>query len=85
MSAILRLKMSVQSVKSVSDNLGNKTQEEIALLAVYGPDGSANKQWSKWTPTGSLNFTVSNPEAFDKIRPGQFIFVDLSVTEKDSI
>lgn len=80
----LRLKMSVESVKSVCDNKGEKMQEEISLRCVYDSEGP-NKQWSKWTPNGSLAFTVSNPAAFGKVLPGQFYFVDLEACEKDSI
>lgn len=82
---VLRAKMSVQSVKSVADQDGQKQSEELIMSAVYGADGSANKQWSKWTPCGSLSMTISNPEAFDKLRPGSFVFVDISITDKDSI
>ena len=86
MSAALRLKMSVNSVKIVADTNGDKTQEEIGLNAVYSnEEGSANKQWSKWTPAASLTMTISNPQAFGKLLPGQFVFVDLTPCDKDSI
>lgn len=82
---MLRLKMNVQSVKRIADGEGHITGEEIELSAVYGKDGTANAQWSKWTPFGHLKFTVSNPDAFGKLLPGGFVFVDLSPAEKDSI
>lgn len=85
MSAVLRLKMTVTSVRRVADSQGNITQEEIGLNAVYGPEGSPNSQWSKWTPAASLSMNVNNPEAFGKVLPGQFMFVDLTPCEKDSI
>lgn len=86
MSAVLRLKMSVSSVKSVADSNGDKTQEEIGFNAVYSnEEGSANKQWSRWTPAASLTMSISNPLAFDKVLPGQFVFVDIIPCEKDSI
>jgi len=83
--AILRLKLCVESVKSVADSEGEKTQEEISLRAVYGKEGTANAQWSKWTPFAQLTLTISNPQAFGKVHPGQFLFCDLTPTEKDSI
>jgi hypothetical protein len=83
---MLRLKMSVNSVKSNADSNGDKQSEELSLSAVYSnEEGSANKQWSKWTPAASLTMTISNPGAFGKVLPGQFIFVDLTPCEKDSI
>ena len=85
MTATLRLKMSIASVKSGCDQSGTKVNEEIALQAVYGPEGSPNAQWSKWTPSASLTMFVTNPNAFDKVLPGQFYFVDLTQTTKEAI
>lgn len=86
MAAVLRLKMSVTSVKKISDNEGKPCQEEVSLTAVYSSEeGSANKQWSKWTPSGSLYMVISNPDAFGKVLPGQFMFVDLTPTDKESL
>ena len=85
MNATLRLKMSVQSVKSSCDGQGAKVSEEIVLAAVYGEEGSANRQWSKWTPAANLTMQINNPEAFGRVLPGQFLFVDLIPCEKDSI
>ncbi len=85
MSATLRLKMSIASVKSGCDQSGTKVNEEIALQAVYGPEGSPNAQWSKWTPCAALTMSVTNPGAFGKVLPGQFYFVDLIPTDKESI
>lgn len=82
-NATLRLKMSIAAVKSVCDSNGDKTAEEITLQAAYGPPGSANDQWSKWTPSASFSMYVSNPGAFGKVLPGQFYYVDLIATDKD--
>jgi hypothetical protein len=85
MSATLRLKMSIASVKSSRDQSGAKVSEEIALQAVYGPEGSANSQWSKWTPSAGLTMHVTNPGAFGRVLPEEFYFVDLIKTDKDAI
>jgi hypothetical protein len=84
-AATLRLKMSVGSVKRCADSAGNIVSEEIGLSAVYGPEGSPNSMWSKWTPCGSLTMTINNPGAFGKVLPGQFYFVDLVLADKDAI
>jgi len=81
--AVLRLKCVVNSVKSVADSNGDKTQEELSLNAVYSGSES-NKQWSKYTPSASLTMTISNPGAFGKALPGQFFFVDSVPTDKES-
>jgi len=82
--AALRLKMCVQTVKSSADGQGNKFQEEIALSAVMGEKGTANAQWAKYTPSAGLTMLISNPHAFGKLLPGQFVFVDLTVTDKEA-
>jgi hypothetical protein len=79
----MRAKMVVESVNRVVDTAGQVSQEEMRLRAVYGPDGSVNSSWSKWTPNGSLQLTVNNPAAFGKVIPGQFYIVDLTLTDKD--
>jgi hypothetical protein len=85
-SAVLRLKCMVNTVKTVHGNEGEPYQQELALSAVYSnAEGSANAQWSKWTPSASLNMTVSNTAAFNKLKPGQFVYVDLIPCEKDSL
>lgn len=84
--AVLRLKCCVNSVKTVHGTEGEPYQQELALSAVYSnKEGSANAQWSKWTPSASLQMTVSNPAAFDKLKPGEFVYVDLIPTDKDGI
>jgi hypothetical protein len=83
---MLRLKMVVNTVSRNCNNEGAIQSEDISLSAVYSDkEGSANKQWSKWTPSGNLKFQVNNPEAFGKVLPGQFYFVDMTPTDKDSI
>ena len=66
--AVLRLKMVVGSVKRATDGQGNITQEEVSLNAVYGPQGTANEMWSKWTPFAQLSMSISNPAAFGKVQ-----------------
>ena len=85
-ASTLRAKMSVSSVKRNADSKGDIQSEEISLNAVYdSKEGSANAQWSKWTPAAVLTLQVNNPAAFGKILPGQFYFVDLVPTDKDSL
>jgi hypothetical protein len=84
--AALRLKCLVNSLKTVHDQHGDPNMQELELSAVYSnAAGSANSQWSKWTPFANLKMSVSNPAAFNKVLPGQFVYVDLIPCEKDSI
>lgn len=81
-----RLKLVVNTVQVGIDSEGNPTSESISMSAVCSDkEGAANKQWSKWTPSAGLNYQVTNPAALGKIRPGQFFYVDLTLTDKDSL
>lgn len=83
---MLRLKMVVNTVKRSASQTGSIESEDITLSAVTSSkEGSANAQWSKWTPCGQMSFTVNNPAAFEKVLPGQFFYVDLIPTDKDSL
>lgn len=81
---MLRLKMMVSSVKRIADSKGEIQAEEIQMSAVYGDKGTANGAWSKWTPSGNLQFTVSNPAAFGQVLPGQYILLDLTPATADA-
>jgi len=45
--------------------------ERVMLNAVYA-DSGPNKEWAKYTPSGSLDMTISNPSAQGQIKPGKF-------------
>lgn len=46
--------------------------DQIALQAVYSSSASApNNQWSKWTPSGSLHLTITNPPARGMFEHGE--------------
>lgn len=59
-------------------NAGKVVQEQIALAPVYGED---NKPWSKFTPCGSMQLTITNPDALGAFVPGQVYFIDISAAE----
>jgi hypothetical protein len=51
------------------------TQEQITLAPVYGDE---NKPWSKFTPCGQLQLTITNPDVIGQFKPGELFFVDLT-------
>lgn len=72
--------MSVQAmfyVKEINHRATNQTDSvnvEIKMAAAFGsylnglPEG--NGDWSKWTPSGELSMTVTNPAAIDQFEIG---------------
>ena len=76
MEPTLRCKMRVSEVKHSLNENGETEYEQVTLQAVYGKEGTANNQWSKWTPSANFTITISNPGAFSKLSKGKFYFVD---------
>jgi hypothetical protein len=64
----LVLRMTATAVDQVAN--GDEQQESIKLLASIGADGQ-NSDWSKWTPSGQLAFTVTNPDALGQLEAGR--------------
>lgn len=53
---------------SISKDAG-VTQVTVTMQAVY--DEGANSQWSKYTPSGELHLTITNPEAYNQFVLGK--------------
>lgn len=80
---VLVAKMYLNSVARVhNEGNANGESELIKLGVVYG-NGEANKQWSKWTPSGHLELNITNPDAMGKVQPGGYYKVLLVPCGKD--
>lgn len=74
---VVRAKFYVQSITPVpSQNPDDKTAH-VSMYAVYG-NGEANKDWSRWTPSGSITMSITNPSAVEKFEVGKEYFVDFT-------
>lgn len=79
----IRCKFVVQSVKELNWHIEDgKFGQEIEMDAVHDSDSSnsENESFSKYTPSGTLKFMVSNPNVIGTIRPGQCYYIDLIKT-----
>jgi hypothetical protein len=81
MMSVLRCKMRVGQVTHVKNADGSTSQEQVQLTAVYGPEGSANADWSKWTPSANFTICINNPDAFGKLASGHEFYVDFTPAE----
>ncbi len=69
---MIRAKFVVETVAKHASGV-----EAVTLRPVYG-DTPENKSWSKWTPTGSLAMTISNPDAMGKLECGREYYIDFT-------
>jgi hypothetical protein len=64
MSGSLRAKFRIQEIGHLEG------ARKVDMQAVYGKDGTANGQWSQYTPVGRLTMTITNREAFPLFEDG---------------
>lgn len=80
---VLVAKMQLSEITVGYDSEGKPSSERLAMSAVYGKEGSANAQWSKWTPSGRLELHITNPEALGKATPGYYKVLLVPCGEND--
>lgn len=67
---------------SVCTTTGMVEAVRVTLQPVYGgDDDAANKEWSKWTPSGEVSMTITNPLAYDQFKIGKAYWVDFTPVE----
>lgn len=53
---------------------------QVNFHAVYG-NGAENKEWSKYTPSATLQMFISNPDAYNKFEVGKEYYLTFEVAE----
>jgi hypothetical protein len=75
---MMRAKMQIHSVTQFQGT------EQIKLSAVcgkapFGNEGeSEDNTYARWTPSGELSLTISNPNLIGKFKPGQKFYIDFT-------
>lgn len=61
---------------SVTEHEGATKQ----YVFVAETQGEENKSWAKWTPSGKLEISITNPDA-QKFEPGKRYYLDFAPAE----
>ena len=81
----VRAKFYVQEIKHLHTGRSEDVCAIIKLAAAFGTyakgDDEGNKDWSKYTPQGSLEMTVTNPAAIAGFELGQCYYLDFTPVE----
>lgn len=81
MTKTVRAKFYVESVQH-HDIPGTDQYAHIVMRPVFGTygdgDDEANKTWSKYTPSGQLNMTITNPAAIEAFDKGKAYWIDIT-------
>jgi hypothetical protein len=78
---MMRAKVKVSSVQAFEG------REEVTAAPVcgdkpFGPSGeSEDNTFARFTPSGSISLTITNPDLLGKIKPGMKFYVDFTEAE----
>jgi len=60
---------------------GGEPYEDITLRANYDPADETNKVWSKYTPSGMFQMSVTNPAVLGHFEVGKSYYLDITEAE----
>lgn len=77
---MVRAKFVVESYETRKSDTRNPESEELRSIKMIAvSDGSEeNKKFFRWTPNGSINIGVLNPEAWKQLELGKAYYVDFT-------
>ena len=79
---VMRAKMQVSEVTNFGNNVQKVKMQPVCGNKPFGPKGeSEDNTFARYSPSGSLELTITNPDLFGKIQPGQKFYVDFSSAE----
>lgn len=82
MERIMRAKMKVQAVTPAYGE--SEILKAYPVCSKLDQDGnSEDNTFSKFTPSGSLELVINNPDLRGKIQPGQEFYVDFTLVETE--
>lgn len=75
--------MSVRAKFKVMDKVksGDLGDVRVTLGAVSGSEGD-NASWSKYTPSGELSMTITNPAAYKEFEVGKEFYLDFTPADE---
>jgi len=80
MEKVMRAKMQVQAVTPAYGE--TEILKAFPVCGKFDQDGnSEDNTFARFTPSGSLELHINNPDLKGKIQPGQVFYVDFTLVE----
>jgi hypothetical protein len=77
----MRAKMKVESIH-ITEHGESIQMNAVCGTGAFGAKGeSEDNTYARFTPAGSINLTVNNPDLLGTIKPGQKFYVDFTLAE----
>jgi hypothetical protein len=73
----VRAKFKVTTITHHEQHDPSAVYATVKLQAVSKADAD-NKDWSKWTPSGSLEMGITNPDAISQFELGKAYYLDFT-------
>lgn len=82
---MMRAKVQIGTVSRIICQDGSVSMEQIQAHPVCGNFGqngeSEDNTFARYTPSGNVELSITNPDLFGKFRPGQKFYVDFTLAE----
>lgn len=73
----IRARFTLQSIEQHATSGEDECHCNVKFTAVTASNDDC-KSWAKWTPSGELTMTITNPSAMKKLEVGTDYFLDLT-------
>jgi hypothetical protein len=80
---LMRAKFICTTVVGNDTSAADNHYEDIHMAPVVGDGSTENESFSRYTPSGSLQFRVTNPDLFGKIKPNDQFYLDFTPVAKE--
>lgn len=79
---LMKAKMEVRSVAPAYAGAETVKMEAVCGTDPFGPDGeSEDNTYARFTPSGGVELTITNPNMLGKFATGQKFYVDFTPAE----
>jgi hypothetical protein len=73
----MRLKAKFRIDGVASQGGADQESREILSASAVTSESPENATWSRYTPSGQLTMTITNPAAFGAFAPGQEVYIEI--------
>jgi hypothetical protein len=74
---MVRAKFICSNIHHVQMSDPKEVCAQVSFMPVYN-NAPENASWSKWTPGGLIQMTITNPTAIERFELGKAYFVDFT-------
>jgi len=78
MTEQIRAKFLLTDIHHIHTHNADEVMANVTLQPVIGVDSDDNTDWSKYTPNGKIEMTITNPAALEGLEVGAKYYIDIT-------